>query len=296
MDEAFVIRQGRLISYNGMMKTVVIPDSVIVVGEKAFFNSEVHRIIVGNNVKQIESNAFHCCGSLKDIVLPDGIEFIGEPFYKCNQLKYIFANPGSKGEEFAISHGISVVDCSCQDQEWYISNGKILRCFLQRERVIALPVGVTCIGPRVFENFRRLVSINIPDSISIIGSKAFRNCASLESIVIPDKVSSLDACVFESCVSMAKITLPSSLEAIWGNCFNGCIALEDLVIPEGCKKILGLAFANCKTLRSITIPPSVSHIQDNTFSGCDSRLELNVREGSYALEYAKENRLNFVVS
>lgn len=295
MNDVFVISEGRLVSYNGTSDIVELPDQVVIVGENSFFNSAVHRIVVGKNVKRIESNAFRCCGTLKEIVLPDGIEFIGEMINKCNQLKWIFSNLGTAGEAYAIDHGISVVPRECLDQEWYISNGKILKCFLKNEKTIALPVGVTYIGPRVFENFRKLESILLPDSVCRIGTKAFRKCTSLESVVIPDNVSWLDRCAFESCTSLKDIKLPASLEVIWGNCFSDCISLKEIVVPEGCKRISGSAFANCKALRRIAIPASVTFIQDSALSGCSTNLVLLVQEGSVAHEYAEKNHLNFVL-
>lgn len=295
MNDAFVISEGRLVSYNGTSDIVELPDQVVIVGENSFFNSDVHRIVVGKNVKRIESNAFRCCGTLKEIVLPDGIEFIGEMINKCNQLKWIFSNPGTAGEAYAVNHGISVVPRECLDQEWYISNGKVLKCFLKNEKTIALPAGIVCIGPQVFENFRKLESVNIPNSVCRIGTKAFRKCTSLGRVDIPDNVSHLDGCAFESCTSLKDITLPASLEVIWGNCFNNCISLREIVVPKGCTAIHGLAFANCKALRTIIIPASVSSIQDNAFSGCSSNLVAIVQADSFALEFAKEHHLGYKI-
>ena len=293
MNDVFEIIEGRLISYSGNMDTVEVPDQIVVIGEDAFFNSNVHRIIVGKNVKHIEPNAFHCCGTLKEIVLPDGIECIGEMINKCNQLKWIFANPGTIGEEYAINHGLAVVRCECLDKDWYISNEKVIKCFLKKEKEINVPPGVKRIGPQVFENFRKLEHVNIPNSVSAIDTKAFKNCTSLTSIVIPDGVASLGGCTFESCVNLKDVTLPSTLEVIWGNCFNGCISLEKIIISEGCNAIHGLAFAYCKALRVITIPTSVNFIQDNAFSGCSYNLVLKVQADSFALEFAKKHHLNY---
>lgn len=139
----FVINDGQLISYNGKAHTVEIPRQVVVIGENSFFNNaEVHRIIVGENVKRIESSAFHGCGALKEIVLPDRLESVGEIIKKCNQVKWIFSNPSTVGEKYATEHGTPVVPCECLDQDWYISNGKVLRCFLKSEKAIALPADV----------------------------------------------------------------------------------------------------------------------------------------------------------
>ncbi len=295
MDKnGFVIVDGYLVSYKGLMKAIEIPEDVTIICGDAFMNSDIHRIVVGKGVKRIEANAFHCCGSLKEIVLPDKIEIAGEIVNKCNQLKRIFANPDTIGEKYAIERGFAVAPCACLDQEWYISEGKVIKCFLQNEKEIVVPNGVKCIGPRVFENYRKLVSIKMPESVCNIDTKAFRKCISLESVCIPENVLSLGGCAFESCIKLKNIVLPSSLKVIWGNCFNGCTSLEEVIILDGCTTLHGLSFANCKSLKKISIPASVSFIQDNAFLGCSPNLELYVQKGSFALEFAIAKHMNYI--
>lgn len=73
------------------VKEVVLPQSLEVIGEKAFMRcEELQTITLPANVKTIEDDAFYGSG-LTDIILNEGLEYIGqEAFQDCSQLKNIY--------------------------------------------------------------------------------------------------------------------------------------------------------------------------------------------------------------
>lgn len=73
------------------VKEVVLPQSLEVIGEKAFMRcEELQTITLPANVKIIDDNAFYGSG-LTDIILNEGLEYIGqEAFQDCRQLKSIY--------------------------------------------------------------------------------------------------------------------------------------------------------------------------------------------------------------
>ncbi len=61
------------------VRAVKLADSIERIGEAAFFNNETIEIVVcGKGLKTIETNAFGVCPSLKELILNDGLESIGE--------------------------------------------------------------------------------------------------------------------------------------------------------------------------------------------------------------------------
>ena len=80
------------------VSSVVIPDSVEVVGENAFFVcvglEELH---LGTGIKKLEYAAFGTCVSLKSVVIPDSVEVVGEfAFFGCSGLEELHLGAGIK--------------------------------------------------------------------------------------------------------------------------------------------------------------------------------------------------------
>lgn len=67
----------------------------------------------------------------------------------------------------------------------------------------------------------------------------------------------------------------------------------EVVIPEGVEKIGDSAFYCCTNLTTINIPDSVMSIGISAFEGCEN-LTIHAPAGSYAEQYAKKKKINFV--
>ena len=78
------------------LKSVVIPDSVVSIGDEAFLGcSQMTNAVIGSGVTHIGSNAFEACYSLTSVVIGSSVMEIGErAFYGCVSLTSIII-PGS---------------------------------------------------------------------------------------------------------------------------------------------------------------------------------------------------------
>lgn len=93
----FEIRSGTLVKYNGTSPDVVIPDTVHVIGTRAFAGSSVRTVVVPSSVYKIEAYAFLDCTSLEKADLPDSVTEIGNrAFCRCIKLKTINIPPRAK--------------------------------------------------------------------------------------------------------------------------------------------------------------------------------------------------------
>ena len=79
-------------SYTGEEKTVNIPSQikskpVKIIGEKAFFGTNIDQIILPSTVKEIGKEAFMYC-QISEIILSDGLEAINDSaFAFCDKLE-----------------------------------------------------------------------------------------------------------------------------------------------------------------------------------------------------------------
>ena len=185
---------------------------------------------------------------------------------------------------------------------------------MQKNTVIA---GITLLPDEIFQNCYALASVVLPDSLKIISACAFSGCGSLQTIKIPDKLIYIGDSAFEGCRSLEEIHIPDSVESIgthvFGSCsslvsvdlssgirsipfraFARCESLNRIHLPEGIEEIRNEAFDSCENLQSVNIPETVISIEPDAFSNC-RRIRLSVNSGSYALQYAQEERIPYAV-
>lgn len=170
----------------------VIPDSVTVIADSAFYGSaNLTSITIPNTITEIGSTTFTGCTSLTDITIPSSVTSIGpHSFMDCTSLTDITI-PGN-----VTSIGTNAfADCTS------LTN-------------ITLPKSVTDMGMGVFVRCTSLTSITIPDRVTSIGDSVFLDCTSLTSITIPNSVTSIGDQAFYNCSSLTDVYYSGS-EADW---------------------------------------------------------------------------------
>ena len=145
------------------LQSVVIPNSVTVIGESAFRLCEkLTSVTLGDSTQEIGGNAFLFCRALEHISLPESITSIGGgAFYECNALKSI-----------TLPSRLTV-----------INENLLNRCINLKE--IIIPSGVKTIGYQAFCNCNRLRTVFLPDSLTEMRESAFYQCSNLTNLYSP---------------------------------------------------------------------------------------------------------------
>ena len=154
---------------------------------------------VKESTRIICDEAFYCCRSLSEIVIPSSVTSIGKgAFLRCHSLS-----------EIVIPSSVT----SIGDSAFY-------DCRSLSE--IVIPSSVTSIGDSAFSGCRSLSEIVIPSNVTSIGDSAFSCCGSLSEIVIPSSVTIIGDSAFSCCGSLSEIVIPSSVTSIGNSAFYGC--------------------------------------------------------------------------
>ena len=242
-------------------KSYIVPDSVIIIGEKAFSISEsLTSVEIPDSVTRVGDLAFSSCRSLTNINLPSSIMSIGEDvFSRCESLTNI-----------KIPSGVTSIG------DFMFYNCKSLTS-------IEIPNGVTHVGYSAFYNCESLTSIKIPSSITWIGDSAFYNCKSLTNINVDQdnvKYCSIDGSLFNKDKTELlqyaigktekSYMVPNGVTNIGDKAFSGCGNLTSIELPSGVTSIGDSAFYECDSLASIELPSGVMSIGNNTFYGSNS--------------------------
>ena len=129
------------------IKSVVIPDSVIEIGERAIYTClQLEEVTMGNGVKKIGQEAFAGCFKMKTIHLSDSLQEIGlRAFNFCESLEALELPSSLRNIEMeAFGNCISLKSLNIPDGVQAIPPGTFDRCSSMEE--LYIPSSVTKIG------------------------------------------------------------------------------------------------------------------------------------------------------
>ncbi len=269
------------------LTSVIIPNSMIMIGVNAFRGSGLTAVIIPSSVSMIGKNPFADCSALTQIIVDSGNMFY-DSRYNCNAI-------------IETSTNILVTGC----KNTFIPNSVTSIGELAFSRCTSLtsffiPDSVTSIGELAFDHCTGLTSVIIPNSVTFIGFGAFSYCSSLTSLNIPNSVTSIGFYAFFKCplkyitveegntvydsrencnaiietstnellVGSSNAFIPNSVTSIGENAFYGCTGLFSVTIPNSVTSIGQYAFGRCSGLISLTIGNSVEVIGSFAFDDC----------------------------
>lgn len=301
-SDVTVISDYSFYKYNGT--SVVLPENIITIGDKAFGGCDaLMDISIPDSVTNIGKSAFEYCSSLKSISIGSGVTYIGSyAFENCNSLSDIYYN-GSLSDFKMIYSSFDSLDVTlhCSDKTyidwgtcgddltWTIDNTGTLTIigtgtmkdyagypnsarspFYDNESITSVVIedGVTAIGERAFEDCSALNSVTIPKSVTTIGNYAFSGCYELDNIYYMSDISQWCSIVFCSALSN-----PMYYE---GTLYVNNNLVTEINIPDGVTAIGNYVFYGCSDLKSITIPDSVTSIGDYAFSRCSGLISCTI--------------------
>ncbi len=247
------------------VKYLGIPDTYIGIGYSAFKYTDLKKVVIGKNLKQIGSGAFYGCQDLEKIVFKGKQSDlkIGKEAFNWSGIKEIKLPEGVKKIERGTFE-------SCE---------KLEKC--------VLPSTVTYLGADAFSFCKKLKEIDL-SNIRVLGDYSFAACDSLKKVVIPGSVRKQSKDIGGSFYVEG-----GSSADIGGSAFKLCLNLKTVIIKQGARTIGDEAFARCRSLRSITIPKSIRKIGKDAIPRNGGKTVIKGYKGSYAEKYAKKHNIKF---
>ena len=232
----------------------IVKDGTLVIGDFAFANSKLSSIVLPDSIRIIGRGAFYGCENLKRIVIPPSVTSINESvFSDCENLTRI-SIPSSVINigKYAFEGCKKLEDISIPSSVMHIGGDAFSLC--SNLESVFIPSSVASIYGGTFYYCENLTSVLIPSSVRYIGDSAFMGCFNLKSVVIPSSVRDIDRCAFQFCESLTDITIPSSVLSIGQEAFDSCFDLSgDITIPPSVMSIGLSVFASCPSLKHISI-------------------------------------------
>ena len=209
-DGSIYNKNGTILYYvPSYTKTITIPASVTKLNPGAFsgFNKLTKVTFEeGNKLTEIPARCFADCTALKEIILPDTVESIGdEAFLNCSALQKVVLSSALKTINYNAFSGCSVLEN------------------------IELPNGLQEIGKWAFQNCKKLKELNLPETLTNLGKLAIEG-TSVEEIILPPSITKLNEDQFMGCVPLKRIEVQGKVTSIPNHAFL-CSSLESISLP-----------------------------------------------------------------
>ena len=288
---------------------ITIPDTVIAIGEYAFYKCGIPSVSMNNQVERIGRSAFSWCERLTLVKLSDQLQRLEDSVLNATSitditlpsaLKYIGAyalNTRKTGSQYTLS----TITVSCDIETESTSFGPTMVTDLHHE-VIDKAIEPNCMETGLTEGSHCekcgkviLAQEIIPasghkiaiDGVSVAtgtmdGSIGRGYCCYCQETLIEARAISADAV----------LVLPNNITHIDQEALMNTNA-QQIVIPSGATSIGSKAFADNKVIMLIVIPDSVSYIAPDSLDGCNNVVIL-CNNDSYAADWAATNNMLFV--
>lgn len=170
--------------YTTNLKEARLPDSMTAVGDSAFLRSGIGNLILGKNINTLGKNAFFGCINLKNIIIPDGVEDLGEvgtsAFFLCTGAELLFLGKSVRempSDMIVTLTGLKNIMVSEENEVYKAADGVLYTKDMKKlvyypqgkdDEVFVVPESVTEIGANAFFN-AKVKKIAVHDNIINVG-------------------------------------------------------------------------------------------------------------------------------
>lgn len=235
--------------YGYYIDRIVIEDGVTGIGKSAFSGDDFSSISIPDTVVSVGDKAFYNCNAYTDITFGGNIQSVGNlAFYTSTFTGVTFSGDvGSIGEK-AFCGCLSLSSVTFAGDVGPIGNSAFDGCYVLSS--VTFSGDVDSIGDQAFY-YTSLKELTIPGSVGSIGKRAFGGCSDLASVSIGSMNGGIGNYAFEYCNSLKRIGLPDGLTEIGTEAFSICDNLEDVYLPGTITKIGKEPFRACYELTDI---------------------------------------------
>ena len=260
---------------NSGLTEVVIPDNVRIIETDAFAASaRIKTAVIGNGVTELGSRSFNGCSALEAVELGRNVRSIGsEAFNECDALKSIVI-PSSVTqlgeaafyscdslETAKIGNGITEIKTKFDHHDTWegdIYNGTFENCVNLKNLIFG--DGIKVIERESFAG-TGLVDVVLHNGIETVGDEAFRDCPALRSFTVGNGVKTIGADCFTRDTALADISIGRGVNTIGDRAFRDCSALTYIFIPSNVTDLGAAAFRDCSNLETVVVGNGVTALK-----------------------------------
>ncbi len=296
------------------LKKLSLPLFFVRIGEYAFCNTAIEKLVVPSYFGTVAMGAFSNCNSLvkvkikykhilfsdfvfsdcvnlKDVSLPRGMLRISKGMFKgCASLKSIHlpSKITSIGEA-AFESCVSLKSVNCPKHLLQVADDAFANCpnFKKAQMLFGgnkydikktFTINKNNVGEVVLEQFHsdNAEVCVIPDGVTRIAQGVFCNCDKLSDVIIPRSVKVIEEQAFYDCINLFRVCMDDGVEVIGDEAFKNCTTLFTVILGNSLKTIGKSAFMNCGYLSYIVLPNGLLTVDTQAFYGCKRIHQLTI--------------------
>ena len=222
-DDEFSIICSVLDTYNGNSDSVSIPNDIIKIGNRSFYQKEdINSVEIPGSVADIGDFAFARSG-LSSVNIPDSVKHIGyAAFYQCPNLTEVNIPDSVQTIELGAFLGTPyLTDWQMTDDSdnYLIVGDNILLSYKGEGGNVTIPEGIKMIAPGCFLGNTSITGVSIPGSVLTIGEDAFCGCTSLNTLSLSSGIENIEDRAFKN-TSLSTLTIPPTVKSIGLGAFD----------------------------------------------------------------------------
>jgi len=295
-----------IISYpNNGAVDYVIPSSVKVIGNSAFYNCyNLRSVVLPEGLTIISESAFNICRNLASVAIPDGVTFIGaNSFRNCDAITSVVV-PESVTSigTYAFNSCDKLVSATFPSKVTTIGKNVLFECAEFRTLICRSAVP-PLIDSLEFETSHPYPILFVPDSAGAAYSNApgWRNFSAIleekdrlgYNVTLKEAGTLLDSIKEENLNKVYKLTISGPLNGIDLEVIQKRLPILRILdmgnatlnsgqrVPD---KLPYNMFDGRKYLQSVTLPSNITSIGENAFRNCDDLTSVKMPEGLTEIE------------
>jgi hypothetical protein len=280
---------------NSIVKSVVIPSTVRVLGSQAFANClALTNLHLPGSVTNIAASALSGCWNLPAITVdesnPSFTSIEGVLFNRA--LNFLVAYPPGRLGSYTVPSSVQAISSGAFAGSTHLtsvfigagitnlSSSMFSRCTsLVAVEVDAANSYFSSVGGVVYNKAHSEIVVYpsgkagfyvVREGVTSIQDRAFQYAAGLSGVLLPSTLTNLGSFAFLGASSLREVVIPSGVTTIKSGVFSGCSEITNVVIPINVTNIDSSAFASCRSLKHIAFPDNVGRIGSSVFMGCSN--------------------------